>query len=283
MVAWIVRFLITGLVWKFLDRFDKESPVFGGALVGGSLLILVYDKPHVELWVSAGIVSGVLYAAYDIFKPSPKYGPSPKEQVAARGRNLPYSFGGKDAWIAVRSDSSEKVAQALGLRDTRPIEWGAVYAGENEGEIFVTPPVKGWVFVIGSVPTFDTPREDQPALALIQKLGEKLATEVQYFATHRGVGHTAWARVQNGGLVRAFSVCDGELVADFGVPDEGEKQVLASTEANPRRQAGRKPGEPVRLDHEDDVFELAARWSLDPGTFDEWTDPVGPGIEGNLG
>ncbi len=97
-------------------------------------------------------------------------------------------------------------------------------------------------------------------------LSETLATEVQFFMTHRVVELHHWERAVDGKLLRAFEYLgeSGEITDWRGPPDEAEVAI----------------GIPAALDDESevlvsemDVMRLAARWSLDPTALDGRPSP----------
>src|SRR5690242_14444365 len=53
-----------------------------------------------------------------------------------------------NCWIAVRSRSLPAVQSALGLHNPKPCSWMDGLAGEQK--LFIAPPVKGWILVMGS-------------------------------------------------------------------------------------------------------------------------------------
>jgi uncharacterized membrane protein len=51
-------------------------------------------------------------------------------------------------WLAIKSRSLLAVQSALGLSNAKACSWTDGFAGEQK--LFIAPPVKGWVLVIGS-------------------------------------------------------------------------------------------------------------------------------------
>jgi hypothetical protein len=62
----------------------------------------------------------------------------------------PVPFGLKIGWIAVRSEDSGNIISSLPVRTQRPAGWQegieAAYKGD---QVFVTPPVNGWICIAG--------------------------------------------------------------------------------------------------------------------------------------
>jgi hypothetical protein len=93
--------------------------------------------------------------------------------------------------------------------------------------------------------------------------------DAQYFATHRGSSYTAWARYVAGQEVRLFAYAD-DLIHDVGEALPDERRILARL---PDRGTAELEDSTPDLDdrqppEEDDVFTLAAAWSLDPSSLE---------------
>jgi hypothetical protein len=171
-------------------------------------------------------------------------------------------FGGKQAWLAVRSAAPADVISALGLRDLGTVPWrdGIDLAHLTDDRVAVTPPIDGWILATGRY----LMRPDRPVDVI--GLSAALHTEVQYFATHRVTESHRWQRAADGELIRAFGYVGqtGEVTSWHGEPDPAE----------------RAAGLPVELDEEstvlvgeNDVLGVAAAWSIDPSTLSGRTAP----------
>jgi hypothetical protein len=97
-----------------------------------------------------------------------------------------------------------------------------------------------------------------PALV---RLSKDLATTVQFFSTHRVVEAHSWAFADRGRLIRAFAYVgeQGDTVLNIGNKTPGEPRL--------------KPGD---VPTEETVMQVAAKWSIDPTTFD--SQPVQPAL-----
>ena len=176
-------------------------------------------------------------------------------------------FGGKQAWLAVLSQSSVAVLDALGLRDLGTVRWrdGLDVAHLTDDRVAITPPLCGaretrWVLAVG--------RRFLASPVDIVDLSARLATEVQFFATHRVTELHRWQRAVNGELIRSFGYVGqtGEVTSWHGDPDPAE----------------RAAGLPAKLDlettvlvSERDVLRVADAWSIDPTTL---TGRPAPGL-----
>jgi hypothetical protein len=169
-------------------------------------------------------------------------------------------FGAKQAWLAIRDVDADMVSAVLGLSDLGPVSWraGVDLSYLTDDRVVLTPPLPGagdadWLLVAGRwlVQT--------SSIVDIVTLSDLLATEVQYFATHRVVELHRWQRAYEGVLLRSFAYLGetGEVTDWRGGPDEVERAI----------------GLPAVLSDDDDtdilvgeadVMRVAAAWSLSP-------------------
>jgi hypothetical protein len=169
-------------------------------------------------------------------------------------------FGYKQAWLAVRDTSPERLTTAMGLRDLGPLAWRAgidlVYFTDDR--LVLTPPLPGadgapWTLVVGQW-LLSGPVD-------ITDLSASLGTEVQSFASHRVLELHRWRRARHGELIRGFGYLGetGEVTEWQGEPDDAELAAhLPSTVDD----------EATVLVDESDVMAVAGAWSLNPTTLD---------------
>lgn len=200
------------------------------------------------------------------------------------------SFGYKNAWLAVKSSDSERVARALGLADTSPADWttGVAVAYEWPGTVvFVSPPVDGWTLCVGTALFPYADRRPPQFGDLAVRLSSTLKTEVQFFATHRVVEAHAWARATPQGLARAYLYVgeSGETVLNLGAP-AAEEQALGFAFFDERSPEAETEGYWERHDlcypREEHVMKLAGKWSVDPSALEERNLEVGSGLVGRF-
>jgi hypothetical protein len=176
----------------------------------------------------------------------------------------PFLLKRPTTWLAVRSRSVHAVQTALGLNNAQPCTWTEGLAGDEK--LFIAPPVKGWVLIIGSA--LPDPADDVDlCFRFLTNLSQKLG-HVQFFKANRVLGHHAWVRVESGRVSRGYAWAGKTLwnqgtetraEAEFGVkcfqyfesPDQTFDQFDIAT------------------NNVEKVSLLAARWSLDPAAVDE--------------
>jgi hypothetical protein len=211
-------------------------------------------------------------------------GAGEKRVVLAASPDGPCAFGCSMAWLAVRADAPEAVIDALRLEQATSCNWnsgiGAAYDDWlGSTYVFVTPPVRGWVFVIGlPLPHPVGPGFIDKCTPMLVELGARF-DEVQYFFSFPPIDYFAWARVKDGRLVRAFAVTDEGIVWNKGRASK-EERALGLKLFELRGVRGRKGdagGEMILHPTEEHVMRLASRWSIDPTTLDEEQAPSGSG------
>jgi hypothetical protein len=203
------------------------------------------------VWLSRGLV-----VEHIIFEASP---------------DGPCAFGSDMAWLAIRTDYPEDVVDALRLGEAMPCNWnsgiGSVYDDRlGASHVFVTPPVRGWTFVVGLPLPHPVGRGFvDKCTPLLVDLGGRFE-EAQYFFSFPPIDYYAWARVRDGRLVRAFAVSDEGVVWNKGRISK-EERGLGLRLFELRGVRGRKGdagGELILHPTEDHVMRLAQLWSVDP-------------------
>ena len=187
----------------------------------------------------------------------------------------PPPFGYRMAWLAIRTRDTAGVVDALGLSETAMANWstglGTVYDKvQGEAHVFVAPPVNGWTFVVGLPLPHPLGRGfADKATPFLLGLGQRFV-EVQYFFSYPEIEYTAWARIIDGKLLRAFAISDEGNPWNVGKPTK-EERGLGLRLFEPRAAKGRRSdstayGEP--LPTELHLMQLAGKWSIDPTRVD---------------
>lgn len=70
-------------------------------------------------------------------------------QPAVLQPDTPQSFGYKQTWLTIAATASSAVARALNLTHTQPCPWGEGLHLTVPQQLFVSPPIQNWVFVVG--------------------------------------------------------------------------------------------------------------------------------------
>lgn len=176
----------------------------------------------------------------------------------------PYRFQVPSAWLAIKSRSLPAVQAALELHNPKPCSWLQGLAGEER--LFIAPPVKGWVLVIGS--GLPDPSEDVDVcfrflLDLSRKVGQ-----VQFFSSSRVLHYHAWVKAERGRILRAYAWA-GKTIWQQGASTAAERELGLKCFSYLENAEPPAFGQPDTATlNADKVPLLAARWSIDPGRID---------------
>lgn len=182
----------------------------------------------------------------------------------------PVPFGYKTAWFAIRSEDLNAVVAALEVQRPQNVNWryGIHHADTyNEYQIFITPPVNGWILATGVPIVFDA---DSHAKDRIVALSKQFG-EAQFFASVRTSNSYIWASASKGKLVRLFSEEDGQR-RTLGLESEAETRLgfkffdASSPESS---QPGYWQRKDLTYPDEDSVLKIAGIWSVDPSKLEQ--------------
>jgi len=201
-------------------------------------------------------------------------GPAPWISQAEPGassasEDFPVAFGYKTAWLAIDTEDTRAVVNAIELRRVTRATWAkGLYRGT-----FVAPPVLGWTLVEG------VRREagDPQFLPFLEGLSERFE-EVQYFGIHRVVNYHAWAKAVDGRVVRAYGWLGErcEVLLDIG-PKTAEEEELAFRFVDCTTADG--DWDDRETPDEEEVMSIVGRWSINPQEIDAYLS-VGTGYLG---
>lgn len=178
-------------------------------------------------------------------------------------------------WLAVRSRNVHAVQMALNLHNVQPCTWLEGLTGDEK--LFVAPPVKGWVLIIGL--GLPDPADDvDGCFRFLTGLSRKLG-QVQFFKANRVLGHHAWVQAEYGRVIRGYAWA-GKTLWNQGKPTRAETEFgLKCFDYFETPEQAFDQFDVVAANVEK-VSMLAARWSLDPGTVDEHLFEHAYGIAG---
>ncbi len=203
-----------------------------------------------------------------------EHGPAPLPKV----RPTSASFALPSRWLAIKSSQPFRVQEALRLSKPTPCSWAEGLANAQEKKLFISPPVAGWVLVLGS--GLPDPAEDvDRCYCLLLELSRKLG-HVQFFSFNRSLNHHAWAQASHGEILRAYAWA-GQTLWNQGAITRAESDLQVEcfdyAEALPQTSTPN----PLPLNTEK-VPLLAERWSIDPATIDPRHFRESHGIAGQL-
>lgn len=195
---------------------------------------------------------------------------------ADRPASHPNIFHPPNCWLAIQSRDLFAVQAALGLHNPRPCSCFEGLAGEKK--LFITPPIKGWILVVGSgVPD---PIEDVDlCFRFVLELSRKLG-QVQLFSVCRILQHHGWVRAERGKVRRAY-VWAGHTLWKQGARTRAEKELSLKCFDYAEPEQGRTFAVPEgSASNVDKLPLLAASWSLDPAHIDQRLLEAASGIAG---
>jgi len=166
-------------------------------------------------------------------------------------------------WLAVKASDPSVVQGALQLHHPMACSWEQGLAEAHEDKLFISPPISGWVLVVGS--GLPEPAEDPDKCfhfltALSRKLGH-----VQFFGVNHVLHHHCWALLERGQVFRGYAWAE-ETLWNQGPVTAAEKELDIRCFAYASEQNSFVLRDALSANC-DKVNLLAARWSIDPGAI----------------
>jgi len=165
-------------------------------------------------------------------------------------------------WLAVKAARSAVVQAALNLHGPIPCSWEEGMAEARDDKVFISPPMSGWVLVLG--PGLPEPAEDiDGCYHFLANLSRKLG-HLQFYSVNRALSYHCWALMEKGHVFRAYAWA-GETLWNQGPLTAAEKELQMRCLAY--------CGEPDSALREalaincERINQLAARWSVDPAAI----------------
>jgi hypothetical protein len=192
----------------------------------------------------------------------------------------PFLFDRPNRWLAIKCSNLHKVQNALGLNNPTPCPLSEGFSRLGEHKLFISPPVKGWILVVGnSLP--DMNEDIDKLFRFLMKVAGELGS-IQYFSANRVLNHHAWVRIENNRVYRAYAWA-GETLWNQGDRTAAEKELELKCYdygANPLPYPFTARDSHVA--NTEKVIQLAARWSIDPRAVNHQNLRPALGIAGDL-
>jgi len=204
-----------------------------------------------------------------------------KIDLMARERRLHAPiFNLPNRWIAIRSGNPQLVQAALALDNPTPCSWEEGLSAAQEHKLFISPAIRGWIFLMGS--NLPEPGDDvDKCFRFIMNLSRKLG-HVQYFSLNRAVNHHAWVQAELGTIVRAYAWA-GKTLWNQGSMTRAEMDLSLKCydygEGEEHVDFGRPDSAALNTER---LPLLASRWSIDPTSIDARMLKENQGIAGQL-
>ncbi len=192
----------------------------------------------------------------------------------------PFVFERPSRWLAVKCSNLQKVQAALRLHNPTPCPLSEGFTRLTDRKLFISPPVKGWILVLGN--SLPDPTDDIDKLYhFLMRVADQVGS-VQYFCANRVVGHHTWVRIENNRVYRAYSWA-GETLWNQGDRTAAERELELKC-----YNYGDAPlpfpftARDSHLANTDKITQLAARWSVDPLAVNNHAFRAAFGIAGEL-
>lgn len=220
-----------------------------------------YEPGEVALGVLSSLVTGYLVVPYY------------RNVQQDESPDMPIPFGHKMSWLALETNDTQAVATALKLQGGEDATWSDGIEAAHRGAVFITPPVGDWTLVVGT-PLFQLPERTASVLKpLLERLSRQF-DNVQYLCNHLDADLYVWARAQHGKLVRGYG-WQARSIWDDGAPTDEERDLGIQFESGVSPKVDSGDGNQPLPFTEDNLFQLAACWSIDPTTLDvEYHEPL---------
>ncbi len=193
---------------------------------------------------------------------------------------IPFLFDRPSRWLAVRCSNIVKVQNALHLHNPTPCSLTEGFSKLSERKLFVSPPVKGWILIVGNgLP--DAGEDVDKLYHFLMKIANELGS-VQYFSANRVVNHHSWVRIENNRVYRAYAWA-GETLWNQGDSTAAERELgLKCYEYGASPLPFPFSARDTNVANTDKVIQLAARWSIDPMAVNSHNLKASLGIAGDL-
>ena len=193
---------------------------------------------------------------------------------------IPNNLNSPEQWLAIRSGNVAAIQETLGLSNPQRCTWKDGFAITGVERLFISPPVNGWILVVG--PALPAPEEDVDfCFHFISHISKRLG-HVQFFSVNSALNHHCWVRAHTGHIERAYAWC-GETQWNQG-PVTPEESVIGmechqygiSIEDLDPKQIAQLNNNTVN------ISQLAARWSINPDALSPEIFTKSSGITGEL-
>ena len=234
--------------------------------------------------IMLGLFLGILMAAtgyYFITRLQPSQAEHEKSiRRSTTGGLIPNSLNSPEQWLAIRSGNVTAVQETLGLSNPQRCSWKDGFAISGVERLFISPPVNGWILVIG--PALPAPEEDVDFCFHFTSHISKRLGHVQFFSLNSALSHHCWVRAHTGRIERAYAWC-GETQWNQGTMTPEESALGLECHDYGRCVEDLDFHQVDSLNKNTaNVSKLAALWSLNPTALEPEIFAESAGITGEL-
>ena len=193
---------------------------------------------------------------------------------------IPNSLNSPEQWLAIRSGNVAAIQETLGLSNPQRCTWKDGFAISGVERLFISPPVNGWILVVG--PALPAPEEDVDfCFHFISHISKRLG-HVQFFSLNSALNHHCWIRAHTGRIERAYAWC-GETQWNQGLVTPEESVIGMECHKYGISIEDLDSKQITRLSNNTaNIPQLAARWSINPDALSPEIFTKSSGITGEL-
>ena len=193
---------------------------------------------------------------------------------------IPNSLNSPEQWLAIRSGNVAAIQETLGLSNPQRCTWKDGFAISGVERLFISPPVNGWILVVG--PALPAPEEDVDfCFHFISHISKRLG-HVQFFSLNNALNHHCWVRAHTGRIERAYAWC-GETQWNQGLVTPEESVIGMECHKYGISIEDLDSKQITRLSNNTaNIPQLAARWSINPDALSPEIFTKSSGITGEL-
>ncbi len=193
---------------------------------------------------------------------------------------IPNNLNSPEQWLAIRSGNVAAIQETLGLSNPQRCTWKDGFAISGVERLFISPPVNGWILVVG--PALPAPEEDVDfCFHFISHISKRLG-HVQFFSVNSALNHHCWVRAHTGRIERAYAWC-GETQWNQGPVTPEESVIGMECHQYGISIEDLDPKQITQLNNNTvNIPQLAARWSINPDALSPEIFTKSSGITGEL-
>ncbi len=193
---------------------------------------------------------------------------------------IPSNLNSPEQWLAIRSGNVAAIQETLGLSNPQRCTWKDGFAISGVERLFISPPVNGWILVVG--PALPAPEEDVDfCFHFISHISKRLG-HVQFFSVNSALNHHCWVRAHTGRIERAYAWC-GETQWNQGPVTPEESVIGMECHQYGISIEDLDPKQITQLNNNTvNIPQLAARWSINPDALSPEIFTKSSGITGEL-
>ena len=193
---------------------------------------------------------------------------------------IPNNLNSPEQWLAIRSGNVAAIQETLGLSNPQRCTWQDGFAISGVEKLFISPPVNGWILVVG--PALPAPEEDVDfCFHFISHISKRLG-HVQFFSINSALNHHCWVRAHTGRIERAYAWC-GETQWNQGPVTPEESVIGMECHQYGISIEDLDPKQITQLNNNTvNIPQLAARWSINPDALSPEIFTKSSGITGEL-